>query len=87
MTWILTVALLVGLYYYWKISSRLDEDEKKVDQNDAKEITKNSARDTHDNRKENEDGSDVVPKSPKSGGLRTAKLWRRKTPNEQPGSV
>lgn len=84
----LTVAFLVGLYYGWKISSRPGKDENKTDTTDtqADRTTRNSVGHDRDDRTQNGDDS-RESKSIKSGGLRGAKLWHRKTHGEDPSSV
>jgi hypothetical protein len=86
--WILTVALLVGLYYCWKISSRPGKDEKKTDTTDpqADRTTRNRIGHDQDDRTQNGDCS-RESKSRKSGGLQGVKLWHRKTRDRDPSCV
>jgi hypothetical protein len=87
LTWILTVALLVGLYFYWKTSSRPEKDEKKTNMSDtqASGTTRSSTGHDRDDKEEGGDSSEI--KSSKIGGLQGAKLWHRRTRGESPSKV
>jgi hypothetical protein len=87
-TWVLTVAFLVGLYYGWKISSRPEKDEDKTDTTDGQvdRTTRNSVGHDREDGMQNRDDS-RESKSRKRGGLQGAKLWHRKIRGEDLSSV
>jgi hypothetical protein len=93
-TWILTIALLLGLYYYWKISSRLGERDDKKTKSGGKNTNgvnregqkeKNVGHVDRD-RVQNGDCS-TEPRSKKNSGMPRVNLWRRNPPSEEPDSV
>lgn len=77
----------MGLYCYWKISSRLDKDGEKTDEDGGNDTNKASAGDIQVGAKKDADDVGAEHKSSKAGGLRGAKLWRRRSTNEETSSV